>query len=48
MKVYLLVDEIDGASRVNVHKVDISVVVDELRTPRHGVGEAALHLETHF
>ncbi len=44
---YLLVDEVNGASRVDVHKVNISVVVDELRTPRHGVGEAALHLWTH-
>lgn len=46
--VYLLVDKVNGASRVDVNKVNISVVVDELCTPRHGVGEAALHLETQF
>lgn len=47
-RLYLLVDKINRASRVDVHKVNISVVVDELCTPRHGVGEAALHLETQF
>lgn len=46
MRVYLLIDKIDGASGVDVHKVNFSVVVDELRTPCHGVGEAALHLVT--
>lgn len=46
--VYLLKDKVNGASRVDVHKVDISVAVDELCTPRHGVREAAFHLETQF
>jgi len=46
--VYLLVDEVNGASRVDVHKVNICVVVDELCAPCHGVGETALHLKTTF
>lgn len=46
LQLYLLVDEVDGASRVNVHKVNFDVVVDEFCAPRHGVREAALHLET--
>lgn len=44
--VYLFVDEVNGAAGVDVHKVDIDVAVDELGAPRHGVGEAALHLGT--
>lgn len=46
VSVYLLVDEVNGTSRVDVHKVNVGVVVDELGNPRHGVWEAALHLET--
>lgn len=48
VSVYLLVDEVNGASRVDVHKVNIGGVVDELCNPRHGVREAALHLGTQF
>lgn len=46
--VYLFVDKVNGASRVDVHKVNICVVVDELCTSGHGVREAALNLETQF
>lgn len=48
LRVYLVVYEINGTPRVDVHKINFSVVVDELCTPRHCVGEAALHLETQF
>jgi hypothetical protein len=41
---YLLVDEVDGTAGVNVHKVHVDVVVDELSAPGHGVWEAALYL----
>lgn len=48
LRVYLVVYEINGTPRVDVHKINFSVVVDELCTPRHCVGETALHLETQF
>lgn len=47
-QVYLLEDKVNGATRIDVHKVNISVVVDELSTPCHCVREAALNLETQF
>lgn len=42
---YLFKDKVYWAARVNVHKVNIGVVVNELCTSCHGVGEAALHLK---
>lgn len=42
---YLFKDKVYWASRVNVHKVNFGVVVDEFCTSCHGVGEAAFHLK---
>lgn len=42
---YLFKDKVYWASRVNVHKVNFGVVVDELCTSCHSVGEAAFHLK---
>lgn len=47
IKVYLLEDKVDGAPGVDVHKVNFSVVIDELGAPRHSVREAALNLQRH-
>lgn len=44
----LLEDKVNGASRVDVHEVNVCAVVDELCTPCHGIREAALHLQTHL
>lgn len=45
LKVYLLEDKVDGAPGVDVHKVNFSVVIDELCAPRHSVRKAALNLQ---
>lgn len=43
--VYLLVHKVYGTARVDVHKVHIDVVVEELSTAGHGVRETSFQLK---
>ena len=45
MAQYLFEHKVNGTTRVDVHKVHVDVVVEQLGTPRHRVWEAALQLK---
>lgn len=45
-KVHLFEDQVYGASRIDVHKINVGVVVNEFCTSCHSVGKAAFHLKT--
>lgn len=45
-KVHLFKDQVYGASRIDVHKVNFGIVVDEFCTSSHSVGKATFHLKT--
>lgn len=42
---YLLVNEIDGAAGVYVHKIHIDVLIEQLGTSGHGVWKTAFQLQ---
>lgn len=41
-------DDVDGAAHVNVHKVDINVLVQHLGAPGQGIRKPTAHLHSGF
>ena len=42
----LVADEVDGAAHVDIHKVDVQVLIQQLRAAPHGICIAPTHLHT--